>query len=71
MHYPVPVHLQPAYRNRIWLADGALPVTECIAKEIVSLPMFPELTDDEVAMTIEAILDVLVGEWAQLKRRPS
>ena len=58
---PVPVHLQPAYRDRIWLADGSLPVTERAAKEILSLPMFPELTDDEVARTIESILDVLTG----------
>ena len=61
VHYPVPVHLQPAYRDRIWLADGSLPVTERAAKEVLSLPMFPELTDDEVARTIESILDVLTG----------
>jgi dTDP-4-amino-4,6-dideoxygalactose transaminase len=63
VHYPVPVHLQPAYRDRIWLADGALPVTERAAQEVLSLPMFPELTDDEVALTIESILNVLTGRF--------
>jgi dTDP-4-amino-4,6-dideoxygalactose transaminase len=59
VHYPVPVHLQPAYCDRIWLAQGALPVTERAAKEVLSLPMFPELTDDEVSLTIETILGVI------------
>jgi dTDP-4-amino-4,6-dideoxygalactose transaminase len=55
IHYPVPVHLQPAYRGRIWLAGGALPATERAAEEVLSLPMFPELTDAAVAETIEAV----------------
>jgi dTDP-4-amino-4,6-dideoxygalactose transaminase len=59
VHYPVPVHLQPAYRDRVWLVGGVLPATERAAKEVVSLPIFPELTDDEVALTIEAILDIM------------
>jgi dTDP-4-amino-4,6-dideoxygalactose transaminase len=61
VHYPVPVHLQPAYHERTWLAEGALPVTERAAKEVLSLPMFPELTNDEVMLTTESILDVLAG----------
>jgi len=48
IHYPVPVHLQPAYRGRIALGDGGLPYTERAATEIVSLPMYPELTDAQV-----------------------
>jgi dTDP-4-amino-4,6-dideoxygalactose transaminase len=61
VHYPVPIHLQPAYCDRIWLVDGALPITERAAKEVLSLPMFPELTDDEVRLTIESILNVSDG----------
>jgi dTDP-4-amino-4,6-dideoxygalactose transaminase len=67
IHYPVPVHLQPAYRDRTWLANGALPVTERAAKEVVSLPMFPELTNDEVALSIESILSVLTGRFCSGK----
>lgn len=55
IHYPVPVHLQPAYRGRIWLAGGALPATERAAEEVLSLPMYPELTDAAVAETIAAV----------------
>ena len=45
--YPVPVHLQPAYRGRLAGADH-LPCTEAAAGRILSLPMFPELRDDQV-----------------------
>jgi dTDP-4-amino-4,6-dideoxygalactose transaminase len=55
IHYPVPVHLQPAYRGRIWLAGGALPATEQAAEEVLSLPMYPEMTDAAVAETIDAV----------------
>jgi dTDP-4-amino-4,6-dideoxygalactose transaminase len=48
IHYPVPVHLQKAYRDLGYEA-GALPVAEQCALEFVSLPMFPELTEEQVA----------------------
>lgn len=55
IHYPVPVHLQPAYRGRIWLAGGTLPATERAAEEVLSLPMYPEMTDAAVAEAIAAV----------------
>lgn len=55
IHYPVPIHLQPAYRDRVILPAGGLPVTECAAAEILSLPMFPQLTDAEVGRVCEAV----------------
>ncbi|MCJ2134963.1 DegT/DnrJ/EryC1/StrS family aminotransferase [Methylobacterium sp. J-026] len=55
LHYPVPVHLQPAYAGRIALADGELPNTEASARVILSLPMYPELTDTDVERVIAAI----------------
>jgi dTDP-4-amino-4,6-dideoxygalactose transaminase len=54
VHYPVPVHLQPAYVHRLPGSDS-LPVTEKVVGRIVSLPMFPELTDEEVARVAKAI----------------
>src|SRR5512136_513121 len=54
IHYPVPVHLQPAYRGRLGDA-GSLPETERAAREIVSLPMFPELTEADVRQVAEAV----------------
>jgi dTDP-4-amino-4,6-dideoxygalactose transaminase len=47
VHYPIPVHLQPAYRNLGYRA-GDFPVAEAIAREILSLPMFPEMTDTQI-----------------------
>jgi dTDP-4-amino-4,6-dideoxygalactose transaminase len=41
IHYPLPVHLQPAYRGRV--RHASLAGTEAIAHEILSLPMYPEL----------------------------
>jgi len=55
VHYPVPVHCQPAYKGHVWLAGGALPATEAAAEEVLSLPMYPELTDAHVSETIAAL----------------
>ncbi len=55
VHYPVPVHLQPAYRGRIELGDGGLPQTERAAAEVLSLPMFPQLTEEQVIVVAEAV----------------
>jgi dTDP-4-amino-4,6-dideoxygalactose transaminase len=54
IHYPVPVHQQPAYAGRIRSA-GSLQRTETVAHEILSLPMFPELPAHEVNMVIDRI----------------
>jgi len=58
IHYPKPVHLQPAYQGRL-ANPGDLPNTEAIMSQIVSLPMYPELTEDQVELVIEAIC-----QWA-------
>lgn len=47
IHYPVPVHLQPAYAH-LGLRRGAYPRTEAAAGEIISLPMFPEITNSQI-----------------------
>jgi dTDP-4-amino-4,6-dideoxygalactose transaminase len=56
VHYPVPVHLQPAYRGRL-RGGERLPETERAAREVLSLPMYPELTEAEVQRVIQAIQD--------------
>jgi dTDP-4-amino-4,6-dideoxygalactose transaminase len=55
IHYPVPVHLQPAYRH-YGRGEGSLPVTERAAHEIVSLPMYPELAREDLDAVSKAIL---------------
>src|SRR5262249_33268411 len=48
VHYPVPVHLQPAVRN-LGRTAGNLTVTESLAEHILSLPLFPELSEEQIA----------------------
>jgi dTDP-4-amino-4,6-dideoxygalactose transaminase len=53
IHYPIPAHQQPLYQG---LAPvGSLPVTEQLAAEILSLPMYPELTDQEITRVAAAV----------------
>ena len=49
VHYPIPVHLQMAYRS-LGYKKGDLPISEQTALEFISLPMFPELTEAQIAM---------------------
>lgn len=56
IHYPLPLHLQQACSGiGCGLPPGSLPVTERLADRILSLPMFPELRDDEIARVCDAI----------------
>lgn len=54
IHYPIPVHLQKAYRH-LGCAEGSFPVAERAAREIVSLPMFPELTEEQIGYVCHGI----------------
>ncbi len=49
IHYPVPIHLQPAYAD-LGYAPGSLPETEKAAQEVLSLPLYPELDESSVEM---------------------
>ena len=63
VHYPVPVHLQPAYKGRIRTAQD-MSVTERLAAEVLSLPVYPELSSDEIAQVIKAVNSYHVGSNA-------
>lgn len=54
LHYPIPIHLQPAYAE-LGYKRGDFPVTEEYAELILSLPIFPELDDDKVTYVTDAI----------------
>jgi dTDP-4-amino-4,6-dideoxygalactose transaminase len=56
IHYPVPVHLQPAYKDLNY-RPGDFPVSERIAGSELSLPMFPELTAAQIERVTEAVLE--------------
>jgi dTDP-4-amino-4,6-dideoxygalactose transaminase len=54
IHYPVPIHLQPAYRD-LGYVQGEFPNAEAASREILSLPIYPELTDVEMQQVCTAI----------------
>lgn len=56
MHYPIPIHMQPAYRH-LGYEKGSFPVTEEHAEQLLSLPMYAELTPDSIEYVAEAIKD--------------
>jgi dTDP-4-amino-4,6-dideoxygalactose transaminase len=55
IHYPIPLHLQKAYASMKY-QRGDFPVTERAAEEIVSLPMFPQLTADQQAQVVKEVI---------------
>jgi dTDP-3-amino-3,4,6-trideoxy-alpha-D-glucose transaminase len=54
IHYPVPIHRSPAYVE-LGLGSGSLPNTEALAERICSLPLFPDLTHEEISLVARAI----------------
>jgi dTDP-4-amino-4,6-dideoxygalactose transaminase len=58
IHYPRPVHLQEAYAF-LGYQLGSLPVTERVAREILSLPMFPELTPEQITVVVRELKALL------------
>jgi dTDP-4-amino-4,6-dideoxygalactose transaminase len=63
IHYPIPLHLQAACRG-LGYGEGALPNTERIVGEIVSLPMYPELSEPQVEFVAEQVRRALAGQRA-------
>jgi dTDP-4-amino-4,6-dideoxygalactose transaminase len=58
VHYPVPVHLQPCYKN-LGYKKGSFPITERTCSRILSLPMFPEITEAQQAFVAESLKQAL------------
>jgi dTDP-4-amino-4,6-dideoxygalactose transaminase len=54
VHYPIPLNLQPAFAD-LGLGAGAFPVSEAIAGQIFSIPVYPELTAEDVSYIIEKV----------------
>lgn len=54
VHYPIPLHLQPAYAD-LGYAPGSLPVTEAVARSCLSLPLYPEMSDEQQDRVVAAI----------------
>jgi dTDP-4-amino-4,6-dideoxygalactose transaminase len=56
IHYPLPVHLNPAYIQDDYSSPAKLAITERISKKILSLPIYPELSECD----IERVCDILI-----------
>jgi dTDP-4-amino-4,6-dideoxygalactose transaminase len=54
VHYPIPVHLQPAYQD-LGYRPGDFPVSETVARKVLSLPIYPELTPRQVETVVSAV----------------
>jgi len=54
IYYPVPIHLQPIYSS-LGIGSGSLPMTEAACREALSLPMFPELTEEQIEYVVDAL----------------
>ena len=63
--YPLPIHLQPGYRNNVAVGLGGMIETERACREILSLPMYPELTSEQVRAVAHASLDWNRAQEAQ------
>ena len=62
VHYPTPIHLQPAYAQ-LGHGRGAFPEAEWSSARVLSLPMYPELTRADVDRVVAGLLDVVEGGW--------
>jgi dTDP-4-amino-4,6-dideoxygalactose transaminase len=60
LHYPIPLHLQKAYKH-LGHAEGDFPVAERIGRECFTLPLFPEMTEEQQAAVVAALEQVLAG----------
>jgi dTDP-4-amino-4,6-dideoxygalactose transaminase len=62
VHYPIPLHLQPAYR-RLGFGPGAFPNAERLAGEVISLPLYAEM-DEQAPAYVASVLKELVAARA-------
>lgn len=58
LHYPLPLHLQEAY-SHLQLPEGSFPVTEGCAQRLLSLPMYPELTEEQIVYICDSLKEIL------------
>ena len=54
IHYPIPIHLQPAYQQ-LGYGRGDFPVSEAYAEQLLSLPMYPELEPEQIALVAQTV----------------
>ena len=66
IHYPTPVHLLPAFAE-LGYREGQFPHAEAAAREVLSLPMYPELTEAQCEEVARALLSLRTNDPAEAK----
>lgn len=61
VHYPIPLHRQPAYEH-LQISEGDLPITERVAANIISLPLYPEMTADQIVAVSRAVIEAVASD---------
>ncbi len=69
--YFVPIHLQPLYRERFGHGPGEFPVAERVARATLALPFFTEMTEDQVDLVCDRLIDRLRTTWTLSRSRPA
>ena len=64
IHYPIPLHLQDAYKA-LQLGMGSYPVAEKVSSEFVSLPMYPELSSEQIETVVRELKIVVTAQFAR------
>ena len=59
-HYPLPLHLQKAYRH-LGYTQGDFPVAEKLAQQLISLPMYPELTENQIEYVASCVKEFVAN----------
>lgn len=70
IHYPVPLHLQKAYKN-LGYSQGSFPVSEKVASEIISLPIYPQITTEQIGRVVREVANSISSRPTQASVMPS
>jgi perosamine synthetase len=65
IHYPEPIHLQPIYREMFGFKGGEFPNSEALSRDVLSVPMYPDLSDDEIEFVSDSV------HWFYRKEAPA
>jgi len=58
IYYPVPLHLQKLHKS-LGYKEGDMPITEKVTKQVMSIPMFPEITPEEQQTVVDTVIECL------------
>jgi len=62
IHYPIPIHLQTPYRTRYRYSEGTFPQAERLAGRVLSLPIHPAITEEEVRTVARLVRDPAISK---------